>query len=393
MNLAVVTNILTPYRVPLFEAIGKRVDRLHVLLMAEQEENREWALDAAAFQHEILPGFHIRLPGAEVSLHVNHGVMRALRRVNPDVVLSGGFAPANLTAWLYCRLHRRPFVGWGELSMQDVAKPSLLMRGLRRMMTSWSDGAIASSSEARDVFAYYGAPPSNILTAIMPIDVEFFHVKAMAWRNSEWFTCERDRYTSPILLSVGRLTDRKGYRELFAIYEAVIKQQPGASLLIVGNGPDRAKYESYVRSKNWENVHFLGFRQVDEVVKYLALADLFIFHTLSDPFGAVLSEAMAAECPVVSSIHAAATKDLVDDGVTGFRINPKHVEQSTQVLLRVLAMTASERSALGRAAYDRVRRHDIATTADHMVDFMKSLGQVRLQSASDRMPIEPVKGP
>lgn len=393
MNLAVVSNILTPYRIPLFEAIGKRVDRLHVLLMAKREENRDWTLGAATFQHEVLPGFHVKLPRAEVSMHVNHGVMRALRRVNPDVVLSGGFAPANLTAWLYCRLYRRPFVGWGELSMQDVAKASLLKRGLRRMMTSWSDGAIASSSEAREVFLHYGAAASKIQTAIMPIDVEYFHAQAMVWRNSEWFKRERARYTSPILLSVGRLTEHKGYRELFAIYEAVVKQRPDASLLIVGDGPDRAIYESHVRSQNWRNVHFLGFRQADEVVKYLALADLFVFHTLSDPFGAVLSEAMAGELPVVSSIHAAATKDLVDDGVTGFRIDPKHTEQSTQVLLRVLAMTSSERAALGRAAYDRVRCHDIDTTADHMVDFLKSLGQVRLQSASGRMPIEPVKGP
>lgn len=393
MNLTVVTNILTPYRIPLFEAIGKRVDRLHVLLMAEREENRDWTLDAGTFQHEVLSGFHVKLPGAEVSLHVNHGMMRALRRANPDVVLSGGFAPANLTAWLYCRLHRRTFVGWGELSMQDVAKPSLLKRGLRRIMTSCSDGAIASSSEARDVFLHYGVPTSKIQTAIMPIDVEYFHAQAMAWRNSKSFTCERDRYTSPILLSVGRLTERKGYRELFAIYESVVKQRPDASLLIVGDGPDRAMYESYVRSQNWKHVHFLGFQQADEIVKYLALADLFVFHTLSDPFGAVLSEAMAAELPVVSSIHAAATKDLVDDGVTGFSIDPKQAEQSAQVLLRVLSMTSSERAALGRAAYDRVRRHDIESTADHMVDFLKSLRQERLQPTSGRMPVEPVKGP
>ncbi len=393
MNLAVITNILTPYRVPLFEAIGKRVDRLDVLLMAEREENRDWILGATPFQCDVLPGFHVKLPGAEVSLHVNYGVMRALRRASPDVVLSGGYGPANLTAWLYCRLHGRLFVGWGELSMQDVANTSLLKRGLRRMMTSWSDGAIASSSEARDVFLHYGATVSKVQTAIMPIDVEYFHARAMAWRNSEWFKCERARYTSPILLSVGRLTERKGYRELFAIYEAVVKQRPDVTLLIVGDGPDRATYESYAQSLNWKHVHFLGFRQADEVVKYLALADIFVFHTLSDPFGAVLSEAMAGELPVVSSIHAAATKDLVDDGVTGFRIDPKHAEQSAQVLLRVLAMTSPERAALGRAAYERVRRHDIDITADHMVEFLKSLRQVRQQPTSGRMPVEPVKGP
>lgn len=393
MNLLVLTNILTPYRVPLFEAIGKRVDRLHVFLMAEREENRDWTLGAVPFQHEVLPGFHVKLPGAEVSFHVNHGVMRALRRVNPDVILSGGFAPANLTAWLYCRRYRRQFVGWGELSLQDVANTSLLKRGLRRMMISWSDGAIASSSEGRDVFLHYGAPASRIHTALMPIDVEYFHAQAKAWRNSEWFTCERARYTSLILLSVGRLTERKGYRELFAIYEGVVKQRPDVSLLIVGDGPDRAFYESYVRSQNWKHVHFLGFRQADEVVKYLALADLFVFHTLSDPFGAVLSEAMAGELPVVSSIHAAATKDLVDDGLTGFRINPRNIERSTDTVLQVLAMTPAERVALGRAAYERVRCHGIDSTADHMVGFLKSLRPVRLQPTSGRMQGEPVKGP
>jgi glycosyltransferase involved in cell wall biosynthesis len=393
MNLVVITNILTPYRLPLFEAIGKRVDRLHVLLMAEREENRDWTIGATLFQCDVLPGFHMKLPGAEVSMHINHGVMRVLRRVNPDVILSWGFAPANVTAWLYCRIRRRPFVGWGELNMQDVANTSLLKRGLRRIMTSWSDGAIASSTEARGVFLHYGAPASKIQTAIMPIDVEYFHSQAIAWRNSEWFKSERARYSSPILLSVGRLTERKGYRELFAIYEAVVKQRPDVSLLIVGDGPERAIYESYVQSQNWEHVHFLGFRQAEEVVKHLALADLFVFHTLSDPFGAVLSEAMAGELPVVSSIHAAATKDLVDDGVTGFRIDPRHAEQSAQVILRILAMTSSERAALGRAAYERVRRHDIDSTADQMVEFLKSLRQVRLQPTSGRMPVEPAKGP
>ena len=393
MNLAVITNILTPYRVPLFEAIGKRIDSLHVLLMAEREENRDWILGATPFQCDVLPGFHVKLPGAEVSLHVNYRVMRALRRANPDVVLSGGYGPANLTAWIYCRLHRRPFVGWGELSMQDVAKTSLLKRGLRRMMTSWSDGAIASSTDARNVFVHYGAPPARVFTSVMPIDVEYFHAGAMVCRTSDWFQAERARYPGPILLSVGRFAEGKGFWELFSIYEKIVTKKPDVSLIIVGDGPERPTYESYVRSQNWKQVHFLGYRQVDEVAKFLALADVFVFPTLLDRFGAVLSEAMAAELPVVSSIHASATTDLVDDGVTGFRIDPKHAESSAQVLLRVLAMTSPERAALGRAAYERVCRHDIDITADHMVEFLKSLRQVCLQSTSSRMPVEPVKGP
>jgi glycosyltransferase involved in cell wall biosynthesis len=385
MNLAVVTNILTPYRIPLFAAMSKRVDRLHVLLMAEREENRDWALGAVPFECEVLPGFHLKLPEAEVAVHVNYGVMRALRRINPDAVLSGGFAPANATAWLYCRLHRRPFVGWGELSMQDVGKTPILKRGLRRVMTTWSNGTVASSSEAREVFAYYGARSERILTSIMPIDVEFFHAGAVGWRNSDWFHAERAHYPGPILVSVGRMVASKGYRELFAIYEIITKQQPDVSLLIVGDGPERIGHEALVQSRGWTHVHFLGFRQADEVVKYLALADLLVFHTLGDPFGAVLSEAMAAGVPVVSSIHAAATGDLVEEGVTGHRIDPRETDASAATVLKVLNMTPEARMAMGRAAYDRVKRCDIDTSADDIVRFIASLSRSSRSEGKGRL--------
>jgi glycosyltransferase involved in cell wall biosynthesis len=392
MNLAVVTNILTPYRIPLFEAIRKRVEALHVFLMAEREENRDWTLSATSFQCDVLPGFHVKPPGAEVSLHVNHGVMRALRRANPDVVLSGGYAPANIEAWLYCRMHQRPFVSWGELSTQDIAGITMLRRGLRRVMTSWSEGAIASSSDARNVFAYYGLPQDRILTSLMPIDVKFFHEEATAWRASDWWQSERCRFSGPILLSVGRLTERKGYRELFEMYAAILRQRPNVSLIIVGEGPDRVDYESLVRRQQWPHVRFLGFRQADEVVKFLALADVFVFPTLFDPFGAVLSEAMAAGLPVVSSVHAAATNDLVVDGITGFRIEPKDIDQSSEVILRVLDMTPTERATLGRAAYERVSCHDIDTTADNMVSFLRTIRYVRMKPTADHIPIESAKG-
>jgi len=375
MNLAIVTNILTPYRIPLFAAMRKRVDRLHILLMAEREENRDWTLGVVPFEHEVLPGFHIKPPAAGVSLHINYGAMRALRRIKPDAVLSGGFTPASAAAWLYCRLHRRPFIGWGELNRQDVARSSILKRGLRRVMTTWSDGTVASSSEAREVFAHYGARPERILTWIMPIDVEFFHAGAAAWRNSDWFHAERVRYPGPILLSIGRVAAGKGYRELFAIYEAVIRERPDVSLLIAGDGPERAGHEAFVRSRGWTNVHFLGFRQADEVTKYLALADLFVFHTLGDPFGAVLSEAMAAELPVVSSIYAAATSDLVQEGLTGFCIDPKDADASANTILKVLARTPGERTAMGRAAYARVKQYDIDTSADEIVRFVALLSR------------------
>jgi glycosyltransferase involved in cell wall biosynthesis len=372
MKLAIVTNILTPYRVPLFAAMAERVEHLRVFVMAANEENRDWHLPRAAFDWQVLPGWHVRLPGAPIALHLNHGVGRALREFDPDVVLSGGFAPANVAAWSFCLRRRRAFVNWGELSALDLTV-SLPKRLLRRVLIGGGRAAIASSSSARAVFIHYGAKPQSVLTALMPIEVERFRDAAEQYRSGAASAAARSTYSGPVLLNVGRLVDSKGCRELFAIYAELLNTHPGATLLIAGDGPRRAFYEELARARGWSNVRFLGYQQADEVAKLLALADAFVFPTLADPYGAVLCEAMAAGLPVAASVHAGATLDLVEDGVSGVRIEPRDAISSAASIRRLLALTAVERTALCTSALARVRQCDIGHGADAMVQFLGAL--------------------
>jgi glycosyltransferase involved in cell wall biosynthesis len=373
MKLVVLTNILTPYRIPLYEALQSRVDDFTVLLMAEREENREWRLPSYRFKTEVLPGVHLRPPGYEVSLHINYGVIRVLRRLNPDVVLSGGFAPGNLSALLYCKFFRKKYVGWGELTLKERVDLSWSRKLIRKWITTLSDGSVASSSEAREVFQHYGARPQQILISLMPIEVNSFHEKTMQFRRSSNYELFRSNYSKPILLSVGRITRNKGYRELFNIYQHILHVWPEASLVIVGNGPDRPSCEEEVRKKAWSNVHFIGFLQSNELAPYFSIADVFVFPTLFDHFGAVLSEAMASELPVASSVYAAGTHDLIEEGVTGFRIDPKNAEMSAAAILKILEMKPEERRVLGKRAYERVERCDVEISADEILSFLGSV--------------------
>ncbi len=379
MNLAVVTNILTPYRIPLFEALRRRVDDFTVLLMAEREENRQWQLEQSPFKTVVLHGVHYRPAGRQVSLHLNYGVISALRRLSPDVVLSGGFGPANVAAMVYCKVFGKRFVGWGELIHGEPS--SLLRRVIRRWMTKWSDGSIASSSDARDVFLHYGANAERVLTSVMPIDVDLFYRETKTFRETPKCRNLQAVYSRPILLSVGRIVSQKGYPELFQMYRRLLEVWPQASMIIVGDGPDKARYESNAKACGWGNVHFVGFKQTLELIRFLGIADLFVFPTLGDPFGAVLSEAMAAGLPVVSSVYAAATRDLVEDGVSGFRIDPKDTEASAAAILKVLDMDPQHRAALGEAAYLRVKQFDIPASAESMVGFMESVRRGRRRGA------------
>ena len=373
MKLVVLTNILAPYRIPLFESLKRRVGEFTVLLMAKREENRQWEIGAVPFKTELLPGFHVRPGGHEVSLHINYGVLRVLRRLAPDVVLSGGFAPANVAALLYCKLYRRRFVGWGELTLRDGADSSFLRRGLRRWVTTQSDGSIASSSDAREAFLHYGGPTHRTLLCLMPIDVDQFRRRTEAFRRTAEWRRMRAQYPGPVLLSVGRLTDSKGYPELFKMYRRILEVLPEVSLVIVGDGPERGRYQKHVRDRGWKNVRFSGFVQADELPRYLAVSDLFVFPTRFDRYGAVLGEAMAAGLPVVSSIPASATKDLVEDGKTGFRIDPQDIDTAAATIVKALEMTAGEREAMTTAAYARVKQLDSDAAADSMTGFFLSL--------------------
>ncbi|MEQ1626791.1 MAG: glycosyltransferase family 4 protein [Nitrospira sp.] len=373
MNVVVVTNILTPYRVPLFEALAKQCERFTVLLMAEREENRQWVFGKLPFRTEVLPGWHVRPKGAEVSLHFNYGVVRRLRRLNPDIVLSGGFAPAHLAAFAFCNLFGKRYVQWGEFTLRDGAQSSFIRRYLRRLTVGGSAACIASSNEARDAFRFYGAGDRPILTAPMPIEIERMHRAVRALRGGGEVAGDCDLFPGQILLSVGRLTDAKGTGALLSMYDVVRRVRPDVALMLVGDGPDRGKYESLCRERGWNRVHFAGHVDPMELPRYFALADVFVFPTFSDTFGAVLSEAMAAELPVVASVHAAATHDLVEEGVTGFRFDPRNLDSGAEAILNALALSDRERVEMGHAAYRRVRSTDIGPSAQVIGRFLRSL--------------------
>jgi glycosyltransferase involved in cell wall biosynthesis len=328
---------------------------------------------ALPFRTEVLPGWHVRPRGAEVSLHLNYGVVRRLRRLNPDIVLSGGFAPAHLAAFAFCKLFGKRYVQWGEFTLRDGAQSSFIRRCLRRLTVGGSAACIASSNEARDAFRFYGAGDRPILTAPMPIEIERMHRAVRALREGGEGVGDCDRFPGPILLSVGRLTDAKGMGALLSMYDAVRRVRSDVSLMLVGDGPDRGKYESLCREQGWNHVHFAGHVDPMELPRYFAMADVFVFPTFSDTFGAVLSEAMAAELPVVASVHAAATHDLVEEGVTGFSFDPRNLVSGAEAILNALALSDRERGEMGRAAYRRVQSTDIGPSAEVMGRFLRSL--------------------
>jgi N-acetyl-alpha-D-glucosaminyl L-malate synthase BshA len=125
----------------------------------------------------------------------------------------------------------------------------------------------------------------------------------------------------------------KRIKDVVDIFYNIQKEIP-AKLLMIGDGPERAKAEKQAHDLGIaHDVRFLGKQEAVEEV--LSVADLFLMPSEKESFGLAALEAMACEVPVISS-NTGGLPELNVQGVTGFMSNVGDVEDMTRNALHIL---------------------------------------------------------
>ncbi|MFY8033924.1 MAG: glycosyltransferase, partial [Flexibacteraceae bacterium] len=131
---------------------------------------------------------------------------------------------------------------------------------------------------------------------------------------------------------------------------ANIRNHIPAKLLLVGDGPERAKIEQLTRDLDVQHdVRFLG--KIDVVEEVLSVADLFLMPSEKESFGLAALEAMSCEVPIISS-NTGGLPELQINGVTGFMSNVGDVADMSKNALTILAegnLARFKEGALNRA--------------------------------------------
>jgi glycosyltransferase involved in cell wall biosynthesis len=158
--------------------------------------------------------------------------------------------------------------------------------------------------------------------------------------------------SEPILVSVGRLARDKGFATAIVALSRIADAQ--ARLLILGSGPERALLERATRKAGvTDRVDFLGAKPREEVVGYLAAADVFLFPTERDEAAPLVPlEAMAAGLPVVAS-DIGGGAELIETGKSGILVAPAAAAEMARAIDSLLADDAL-RGRMGEAARERI---------------------------------------
>jgi glycosyltransferase involved in cell wall biosynthesis len=353
LRVAFITDIMTPYMAPVFEALTSRCDLTVLFGSKTASRAMPWVLESPSFRYRVVGGPAIRRSIYAADIYPNPRVFAELWEARPDVVISSGFSFPSLYAAMYCRARGARLLVQSDGTNQSEVAIGWDQRLARAVLARVGHGAVGNSSLAVERLVDLGLKP--VFEAPHTSDLErFLEVgRARIQRADDVIS----------VLTVGRLLPAKGVDLLMRAVADARARGAAVGLTIVGEGDDEPRLRALADQLMLDDVDWPGFVEPSGLPVLLARADVFAFPTLSDTFGIVLLEAAATGLPLISSPHAGATRDLVESVGTGLVVEPRDTAALARALV-ALDRNPELRRRMGRAAYDLAARRTPARTAE-----------------------------
>lgn len=306
-----------------------------------------------SFALPMYPSLSIALPTPRLEATLRCFRPDVVHLAAPVVLGAAGGAAARRLGIPTVAVYQTDLAGFAERYGLGAAGPAIW--GWLRKVHRAADLTLAPSSSAAWALEANGIGPVGRWGR--GVDVEGFHPNH---RSEEW----RRSVAAPgetIVGYVGRLAPEKDVQLL-----AHVQDVPGTRLVIVGDGPDRARLQALL-----PKARFLGFQQGAELGRSLASLDLFVHTGAHETFCQTIQEAQASGVAVVAPA-AGGPLDLVDHGRTGWLVppgSPTMLRGAVAALVRAPALRA-EMGATGRAT---VADRSWTAVGDELLDHYRSV--------------------
>jgi len=262
-------------------------------------------------------------------------LIRYLREARPDVLFSA-LTPTNVVALL---------ANWmlGQ-------KISVIISEQNTNLPSWSEGGAkglvlrfliqitypmssiitcVSEAVAEEVSKALDVPKEDFSVIYQPVVTRELFDLATQEVDHPWFYED-----PPVILGVGRLTAQKDFPTLLRAF-ARVRSEHDSRLILFGEGEERFNLECLLSDLGIEDaVDMPGF--VDNPIKYMANADLFVLSSAWEGFGIVIVEALASGVPVVSTCPDDGPGEILEGGKYGRLVSSGNEQALADAILEAL---------------------------------------------------------
>ena len=316
LSLALVTETWRPEVNGVAMTLGRLVDGLrardHRIEVVRPRQDGDAGGDHHG-AHLLRPSLPIpNYTGLRLGLPSGHVLRARWRERRPDLVHVATEGPLGLSALRAAHSLGIPVSSGFHTNFHDYSGPYGLgvlrstVKGYLRWFHNRTRCTLVPTEVQRNALARAGF--RGVRTLGRGVDAELFHPR---WRSAvqraEWGAGE----DTLVVVLVSRSAPEKNIPLAIRAFRAIRVEQPGAVMVIAGDGPERAR----LAAAN-PDIRFIGNLPREALAATYASADLFLFPSMSETFGNVVLEAMASGVPTVAFDYAAPAMYL-RDGING----------------------------------------------------------------------------
>lgn len=317
MNITLVTETFTPEINGVSMTLGRLVDGLsqrgfQMTVVAPARKDRIPG-DAGNYTLVTAPGLPIpRYTELRFGLPAFRKLKKLWSRNRPDLVHIATEGPLGWSALRTARGMDLKVVSSFHTNFHSYGKHygfgilnNLVLGWMRRFHNNTLQ-TFAPSADLVDTLSKSGF--KNLKLFARGVDMDLFgpHRRDMDLRSS-WGADA----TTPVALYVGRLAGEKNLKLVIAAFRKMQALQPALKLVLVGDGPERAAI-----GKSCPEAFFPGMQRGEALAAHYASADCFLFASITETFGNVVTEAMCSGLPVLAYDYAA-PKRFIRSGING----------------------------------------------------------------------------
>ncbi len=323
-KILLLSNVFTPYRVPVYTEIAKHFD-LKVIWVQKKVKWNPW-------------DFELKNPNFKYRTRLGNFRNFLKELENYKIVIFGGYAPLRLLILLlFVKLKGKKVILWYGLKNNEVYPDGFLRIFKKKLVHRLPDVFVTYGTYITEyIVKRFNVKRANIVTAVNVGQVSYFRSKLK--KKAKESAGKRGKRIN--LITVSRLIKKKGVLLLVKILSEL--KEKDFKLLIVGTGPQYGVLKKKIDELGIaDKVEITGFVSRSKLTRFYLDSDIFILPTLTDPFSISSSEAISSGLFSLISKFDNASYDILINGVNGFVFDPRDNEEFKSVLIDAMELYGS----------------------------------------------------
>lgn len=321
MKTLFVFNHPAPYKVHVYNELTKITD---IQVIFERIKAKDRPASFYSENHYDFPVIFLKHGSFDKENSYSSALRRYIKKHHKEydlIVMNGYSTIAEMKAIHYMIKHKIPYVL--QINGGVIRKDKSWKKKLKTYYISHACKYFSPCEEADKYLIYYGAKKENIFH--YPYANYFEKEIIHSLPSKEEIKAIREQYNLPnrkIFVNASQFIERKNNLQLMSLFK-----DREETLLLIGSGTEKEKYERYISDNNIKNVILMNFLPKQELFRVLKVCDYFITLSEEDIFGHTTLEAMANGLPVISSNRVVSSLDIIKNGENGYLVDLDNEKQ------------------------------------------------------------------